>query len=176
MKKNSAGDTENLAGKPAKDAVSIPVKTVNRSKHQRQRKSVGQHPPSPSWKLVSHQRQRKRKQPVVGSDECDDIKSTNIRPLKLFVTRCDTGTTADNMKTFMEDKRKWPVMSVEPIKTKFNTYSSWKVVLDRNQVQKSEVLTAANWPKGVMVRPYIMKRNVNAGKFSSGDVPQIKSL
>lgn len=127
--------------------------------HSHSQDEVRLTPPSPSWKVVTT-RKRPKKHPLVGMEESDQLKSSEIRPIKLFVTRCHADTTGDSMQQYLENKRQWSVLAVEQVKTRFNTYSSWKVILNKCDLARSEIMKPENWPKGVMVSPFFVKRNV----------------
>lgn len=115
-------------------------------------------PPSPSWRTVVTKRQHKKKQPVVGNDDSSGLLSTDIRPLKLFVTRFHPDTKSEDMTNYLQNSKGWKLISIDKLKTKYDSYSSWKIVLNKSGLEKSEILKPENWPKGVLVRPFLINR------------------
>jgi len=118
--------------------------------------------PTEQWTEVKRKKHVKKKVHVTGN--CDDdtgewmIKSSCTRPLKLFVSRCEEKTTTDELKSFLTGKHKWNVMNVDKLNTRFGTYSSFKVTLNRKDASISDFLKPEMWPSGIMVRLFLTKR------------------
>lgn len=160
---------------PATEKVSEPVGNEMSSGETCETNDLGPSSPiSPSWQqAVKRQTRRKQQQQkknlvVVGSTTSQRIQASGVRPVHMFVSRCHTKTTKEDISAFLEEKSLKPI-GVEPIKTKFDTYSSWKVTFNKLAVKKQEVMKAENWPQGVMVREYIPKRGATVGTFSSSN-------
>lgn len=135
-------------------------------------------PPSPSWRTVATKRQhRAKKQPVVGNDDSSGLFSTDVRPLKLFVTRFHPDTKSEDMTNYLQNSKGWKVISIDKLKTKYDSYSSWKVVLNKSGLEKSEILKSESWPKGVLVRPFLTNRlnKEQLGRIPNSHAPQMST-
>ncbi|CAL8136071.1 unnamed protein product [Orchesella dallaii] len=76
-----------------------------------------------NWKLIQRKKTKKRHVTGSGSNEDDDegtIKSSCVKPLRLFVTRCAENTTPEKLKSFLVKTRKFDVMSVEQLNARFS--------------------------------------------------------
>lgn len=130
-------------------------------------------PPSPSWRVAAPRRQQKtKKPPVVGLDDNSGLLSSDVRPCKLFATRFHPDTKAEEMTNYLEKNRGWKVIAVEQLKTKYDSYSSWKLIVNKSGMDKTEIMKPENWPKGVLVRPFLISRKgLQLGRISNSQAP-----
>ncbi|CAL8109879.1 unnamed protein product [Orchesella dallaii] len=116
-----------------------------------------------NWKLVQRKKTKTKKRHVAGNCSNDDddeetIKSSFVKPLRLFVTRCAENTTPEKLKSFLMKTRKFYVMSVEQLNARFSSYTSFNVTIKRKEKSVSEFLKPELWPKDIMVRLFMLKR------------------
>jgi len=100
---------------------------------------------------------RRKKRPaicVTGNMDSDTIQSSCVRPLKLFVTRCDVNATPERLQNELVGRNKWDIMNVESLKTRFDNYKSFKLVINRANAPAADFLRPECWPKGLMVREF----------------------
>jgi len=83
-----------------------------------------------------------------------------VKVSSVFVSRCDPKTTTDAFQSFLE-KKNWQIGLVEKLKTKFNTYSSFRIDILRNNEPESEFLKPAHWPVNMLVKRYNRSRPTN---------------
>lgn len=117
--------------------------------------------PSPQtpWKtVVTKKRSKKKVQCVVGQDESSGLLSSEVRPLKLFVTRCHAEMKKEQLHEYLSNNRELKVISIDKMKTRFDTYSSWKVVINRAENDKTDIMKPEKWPKNTIVRPFLQSR------------------
>jgi len=86
--------------------------------------------------------------------DSDSIQSSCVRPLKLFVTRCDVNATPERLQNELVERNKWDIMNVESLKTRFDNYKSFKLVINRANAPVTDFLRPECWPKGLMVREF----------------------
>ncbi|CAL8110374.1 unnamed protein product [Orchesella dallaii] len=116
-----------------------------------------------NWKLVQRKKTKTKKRHVTGNCSNDDddeetIKSSCVKQLRLFVTRCAENTTPEKLKSFLVKTRKFDVMSVEQLNARFSSYTSFNVTINRKDKSVSEFLKPELWPKDIMVRLFMLKR------------------
>lgn len=120
---------------------------------------INKGPLLPPWQTVMSKRKSKKKDKcVVGMDESSDLLCSEVRPLKLFVTRCHAELKSEKLHDYLTKNRKLNIISIEKMKTRFDTYSSWKVVLNKMAHDRTEILKPENWPKNIIVRPFLQNR------------------
>lgn len=142
-------------GRPEKTTTSPPFQLVLANHPVPEKEASPQTPPSPSWKVIAP---RKRKPPVLGKDNCDTLRASQVQPVKLFVSRCHTETTAEALTAHLESKWSWKVLGVENMNTKFDTYKSFKVILSKEAKEIPEYLDPDKWPQNWFVRRFFEKR------------------
>lgn len=142
-----------------KVVTTIPKEIQRAAKHTENTPTADLSPPSPSWKTVVTKRlQKKRKQPIVGMNESSTLLSSDVRPMKLFVTRCHSEMKHEDLQNHLTINQKLKIISIDKLTTRFNTYSSWKIVINRVALEKCDIMKPDNWPKGTLVYPFIERR------------------
>lgn len=117
-------------------------------------------PPSPSWRVQMPRKKQppKRKIQIFGNDECELLKSSQMKPIKIFVTRCHVDATADLIKNHLETKWTWEVLNVEQMNTRYDSYRSFKITLNGSGKEPGEFLDPSKWPKNWFVRKFFEVR------------------
>jgi len=105
------------------------------------------------WKQILRRKKRSDKC-VTGNMESDSIQSSGVRPLKLFITRCDVSATAEKLQDELLDRNKWNILETEQLKTRFENYKSFKMVINRGNLSIKDFLRPECWPKGLMIREF----------------------
>lgn len=82
----------------------------------------------------------------------------------LFVTRCSPQTDAETVSNFIK-RHTGHTLAVIPQKTKFDWYSSFQVKCGSHLQEK--LLSGSFWPKGMLVKPFFVRR-----KPVTGTVPK----
>lgn len=119
-----------------------------------------QGPEMAQWKTVQKRRKRKS-QHTVGCASSSLLQCSEVRPLHLFVTRCKQGTTADQLDNYFTEEKKWKPLKIEKLTTRFSTYESFKVTLDKAGNPIAEFLKPEHWAKNVCVRLFRETRRFN---------------
>lgn len=153
--------TVNAVPHPTRPATySSAVKDDKTSNREQTRKKVTnitlpiQHPqPTENqWKTVKPK--KSKKPPVTGLRSAQSISSCDVRPLRLFVSRCSPTTTTAKLKDYLSKEHDWNILEVVSLQAKYNTYTSFKVVLDRKDGKVKDFLDPQCWPQGLLVRIY----------------------
>ena len=116
-----------------------------------------------SWHTV--EKTKKKKVSFIGKKQSKELKTIKppAKPAEVFISRLSPDTAEKEISDYA--KAQFPLSShVEctKLKTKYNTYSSFKVVI--SGIPFKESLSLENWPEGVLVRFY--PAPLNAGKIS----------
>lgn len=107
------------------------------------------------FKIISNRRRSFVKPPpLVGTKSSSTaLKASERRPTRsLFISRLSTETTSDDVTSYMKDELHVVPIKCTPLKTKFNTYNSFHIVVDANNFDKVNNCDA--WPSGVMAKPF----------------------
>lgn len=101
---------------------------------------------------------RKRSTPIIGNKwACKLASVAPKRSVTLFVSRCMPDTKEEDLKSFLASTFRARV-EVLKLKTKFDTYASFKVTLVFSDLSLDAALCMAadpaNWPEGLLVRRF----------------------
>ncbi|CAL8069011.1 unnamed protein product [Orchesella dallaii] len=112
---------------------------------------------SSGWKTVSRKKQRIQRH-VLGCNETATVKSSGVKVMRLFVSRCHPNTTPEMLTHDLTETSNLDILAIEKLKTRFDTYASFKITINKNEVETKDILNQGNWPKGIFVRPYLTNR------------------
>lgn len=123
------------------------------------------------WKVVVKKTPPKRIRAIVGQLRGSSIQSS--RPVKharratIFVSRCKPDTSVEVMESEIgKNITTFKLDAVELLKTKFNTYTSFKVsfFLDDKKLSHcfNDVMKPELWGDGVLVKPFSMRKRITA--------------
>lgn len=111
---------------------------------------------------------KKQMKAIIGNATKFVDKLTSVRtyrPLHIFVTRLSPLTECDDIVSFMKSEHEKDV-TCEKLKTKFDTYSSFKV---STTYEHSElVMSPDSWPKGILIRKYFEPKARNPTTTNDG--------
>ncbi|CAL8140023.1 unnamed protein product [Orchesella dallaii] len=100
----------------------------------------------------------------VGGTADSNVKSVpKPRVGLLFLSRCTPETTCDDIGTHIfRSVKSFKLLDVETWKTKYNTYSSFKISFNLETEKLSaflkETVTAELWPAGSLIKPFGLKK------------------
>ena len=117
-----------------------------------------------SWHTV--EKTKKKKVSFIGKKQSKELKTIKppAKPAEVFVSRLNPDTDEKEISDYA--KAQFPLSShvkCTKLKTKYNTYSSFKVVI--SGIPFKESLSLENWPEGVLVKRFYTAP-LNAGKIS----------
>lgn len=102
------------------------------------------------WKTV--QKKKKRPRLTVGQADSELVSESQIRPLRIYLSRFKKGTETDQVKQCLIDELNWNLLHIESLNSKSTAFDSFKVTVNRNGKTISECLKPNLWPKGVIFR------------------------
>ncbi len=128
-----------------------------------------------AWNTVQKKKRPRKTLSVVGSSQETKIKA--IQPFRkpqkgtLFVTRYAPQTTADDLKDEIKLKiAEYSLDSVESIKSRYETYTSFKVtfLLEEKKLNQffKDVIQPQLWSENAFVKPFSMKK-IGGFKYNS---------
>jgi len=162
-------DDNKMSSKTVVDAVTY-ASAVTKSNTSRAAPLPTTSKPEDSvWKKVQNKK-RKARPPILGKSESSSIKTVQVvKVTSVFVSRCDPTTTTNAVSSFLKGKN-WKVGTVEKLKTKFNTYSSFRIDILRDNQPESEYLKPEHWPSNMLIKRYNRPKPwtlIEPGSFSS---------
>lgn len=83
---------------------------------------------------------------------------------------------SDQLHEYLSKNRSLNVISIDKIKTRFDTYSSWKVVLTKAGQDKREIMKPEMWPKNTIVRPFLPSRQASGGTRNDNIVTRVTNF
>ena len=119
------------------------------------------------WSSVSQKRFRSKIK--VGKNICSNIKAvTKVnKPTEIFATRFQPDITESDIKSYVTNEfSDAESISIEKLKTKYNTYSSFKISI----ISLKDTLNEESWPEGIFVkRFYATKMESTASAVNTSD-------
>ena len=103
--------------------------------------------------VVKKGRKKLPSKATIGSSESSYLAASKARPASIFITRLAASTSEEHVKKHLEDFSLVPTQ-IEKLKTKFETYSSYRVVIELGNKALKDVLESKQWPKHVLVRKF----------------------
>jgi hypothetical protein len=138
------------------------------SKPQKTAAANVNHPLSTSgkeWETVVRKKPKSRPM-TIGTAESNEIKTVPaIKVSSVFVTRCDPNTKTEDLHSFLS-KKTWRINLVEKLKTKFETYASFRIDIVRIDMTESELLKPEHWPTNLLVKRF-NRLNIGALRLGS---------
>lgn len=122
---------------------------------------------SEGFTTVSYRKRKPRPiPPLQGTMKSDALKVVSRKSLKkeLFVTRLDPTTTTQDLDNYLLNNLKLGLNSFKcnKLKTKYDTYSSFHLLIDSNDYEK--VLHEDVWPEGILIKPFFKKEKISESK------------
>ena len=109
------------------------------------------------WKIVTSR--RKPQAPIIGKVKSSIEAVTPIKISSIFVSRCSPNTSNDDLKEYLESQNKWTIQSVLKLKTRHETYSSFRVDLLRDSAKsEASYLNPDMWPESILVKRFNRER------------------
>ncbi len=102
------------------------------------------------WTTVH--KKRKRPKLTVGQADSQFVSESQVRPLRVYLSRFKKGTEVEHVKQCLTNELNWELINVESLNSKSVTFDSFKVTVNRNGKSISECLKPDLWPKGVIFR------------------------
>ncbi|KAI8496677.1 ATP-binding cassette sub- A member 5 [Branchiostoma belcheri] len=142
-------------GTTHKQADKGPVRQPSRSPQRRPASRDPKDPSPDGFHLV--QRRKPRSRAVVGTATSSSLSAAKSRPAEIFVTRLKPDTQLCDLEKFLDDNLSEKCsVSCTKLKTRYDGYSSFCIVVDKNAVP--ELLSPSFWPCGILVRRFHGRR------------------
>ena len=104
---------------------------------------------------------RKSRRPLIGTKTSNTISSTSTRPVHVFLSRISPSCSVEEVKKFVKNTFVTTDVECEKLATRFQGYSAFRVSF--NISHSTNALATENWPSGVLVRKYFVKKGQNHG-------------
>jgi len=103
-------------------------------------------------------RRKKKTSVVIGRGLPRDLKVvSNTKITSVFISRLDKDTAEDDLARFFDSNNVLSAVKCEKLKTKYDTYSSFKVDIRYSNIK--DVYDGVNWPAGIFLRKYFNIKN-----------------
>ncbi|CAL8145426.1 unnamed protein product [Orchesella dallaii] len=111
------------------------------------------------WHHVTYK--KKSKAPTFGAAKSVIQAVKAVKTSSVFLSRCTPTTTCDDIRTYLVEEKKWVINDVQCVKTKFQTYRSFRVDIVRTDDNpESEYLKPEHWPENLLIARFNRPRRI----------------